>query len=123
MQLSLELQGVPVQQARQQAAAKLAELGLAERLEHLPRTLSGGECQRVAIARALLARPKILFADEPTGNLDPRTAGHVFDLLLSLPKKGEIGALVLVTHNEALAELCDRRLRLDGGTLREEGSS
>lgn len=119
--LPLELQGIALTEARRQAHEKLCDLGLADRLDHFPRMLSGGECQRVAIARALVARPEVLLADEPTGNLDPRTAEQVFELLLSLPKKGEIGALVLVTHNEALAALCDRRLRLADGCFSEDG--
>ena len=116
--LALELQGIPRDQARARAAAELQALGLQERLEHFPRMLSGGECQRVAIARALITRPELLLADEPTGNLDPKTAEQVFELLLSLPASRQVGALVLVTHNEALAQRCDRRVRLEDKKLR-----
>lgn len=115
--LPLELQGLPLRQAREQAKQQLESLGMGQRMGHFPRMLSGGECQRVAIARALVAHPEVLLADEPTGNLDPVTAEQVFDLLLSLPVEKKVGALVLVTHNEALASRCDRRLRLKNKTL------
>lgn len=118
--LPLELQGTPRARAREQALEVLRELGLEARAAHFPRMMSGGECQRVAIARAVIVEPTLLLADEPTGNLDPRTAEGVFEHLLELPRLGKVGALVLVTHNEELARRCDRRLRLTEGRLHEE---
>jgi putative ABC transport system ATP-binding protein len=96
----------------------LQRVGLGERLQHTPRQLSGGEQQRVAIARAFACRPQILFADEPTGNLDARTGQQIIELLFAMNR--EQGAtLVLVTHDPALAQRCGRSLRLDSGRLRE----
>lgn len=112
--LPLELAGesLPEQQARE----RLVEVGLADRLDHYPNQLSGGEQQRVAIARAFTGEPKILFADEPTGNLDQETARQVIDLLFRL--NSERGTtLVLVTHDPAIAEHCDRKLTLQGGRI------
>ena len=98
------------------ARAILERVGLGERLGHYPRQLSGGEQQRVALARAFVTRPALLFADEPTGNLDTRTGAAIVDLLFGL--NAEAGTtLVLVTHDPRLAERCDRALRLDGGRL------
>jgi putative ABC transport system ATP-binding protein len=112
--LPLELTGTADAQIRADQA--LERVGLAERAGHYPRQLSGGEQQRVAIARAYAPRPAVLFADEPTGNLDQATGDHVIDLLLDL--RAEAGAaLVLVTHDAHLAERCDRRLRMQGGAL------
>ena len=94
----------------------LDRVGLGERLGHYPRQLSGGEQQRVALARAFVTRPALLFADEPTGNLDTRTGAAIVDLLFGL--NAEAGTtLVLVTHDARLAERCDRQLRLDSGRL------
>jgi len=102
--------------ARAAARAALARVGLAARAHHYPRQLSGGEQQRVAIARAFAPGPEVLFADEPTGNLDLATGAHVIDLLLGL--RVEQGtALVLATHDPTLAGRCDRRLRLERGRL------
>ncbi len=95
----------------------LGEVGLAERLDHYPTTLSGGEQQRVAIARAFVTSPKILFADEPTGNLDTRTGERVIDLLFRLNASAGT-TLVLVTHDERLAQRCDVRFSMDAGELR-----
>jgi len=102
--------------ARTTAHAALARVGLSARAHHYPRQLSGGEQQRVAIARAFAPGPEVLFADEPTGNLDLATGAHIIDLLLGL--RMERGtALVLATHDAALAGRCDRRLRLEQGRL------
>jgi len=101
---------------RKQAADYLDKVGLTPRLSHHPRQLSGGEQQRVAIARAFASRPQILFADEPTGNLDRASAGRVADLLFQL-NAGEGATLILVTHDAALAARCDRSIALAGGRL------
>jgi putative ABC transport system ATP-binding protein len=101
------------------ASAWLGEVGLTERLHHYPSQLSGGEQQRVAIARAFATRPKILFADEPTGNLDQKTAGHVIDLIFKL-NNDHGTTLVLVTHDHAIADHCDRMLTLAGGRIAGE---
>ncbi len=102
--------------ARARAEAVLAEVGLAGRAGHYPGQLSGGEQQRVAIARAFAPGPRLLLADEPTGNLDAATGRRVMDLLFALNEK-QGTTLVLVTHDETLAARCQRRLRLDGGEL------
>jgi len=112
--LPLELQREP--DARQQAESFLERVGLAQRTDHYPRQLSGGEQQRVAIARAFAARPDILFADEPTGNLDTRTGHRITDLLFELNSE-EGTTLVLVTHDQQLAGRCERRLQLEAGAL------
>ena len=112
--LPLELRGDS--QAREGAREYLARVGLAARTTHYPRQLSGGEQQRVAIARAFASRPKILFADEPTGNLDTLTGARVADLLFQL--NHEAGTtLVLVTHDVSLADRCGRRIVLDAGRV------
>jgi putative ABC transport system ATP-binding protein len=98
------------------ASAALDRVGLTDRARHYPRQLSGGEQQRVAIARAFAPSPQILFADEPTGNLDQATGEAVIDLLLDL-RNAAGAALVLVTHDPRLAERCDRRLVMRGGHL------
>jgi putative ABC transport system ATP-binding protein len=114
--LPLELSGLT--DARERAAALLQRVGLGGRQRHLPSQLSGGEQQRVAIARAFAGAPRVLFADEPTGNLDTATGRHIADVLLEL--RAETGAaLVLVTHDEQLADRCDRRLLLVDGRLEE----
>ncbi|MDZ7784940.1 MAG: ABC transporter ATP-binding protein [Halioglobus sp.] len=112
--LPLELNGQA--SARAPAEQYLARVGLGDRMHHYPRQLSGGEQQRVAIARAFAARPRILFADEPTGNLDTLTGGHIADLLFELNRE-EGTTLVLVTHDQSLADRCQRRLRLAAGAL------
>ncbi|MCC6301797.1 MAG: ABC transporter ATP-binding protein [Gammaproteobacteria bacterium] len=113
--LPLELAGRA--DARVQAEQWLARVGLERRLRHYPRQLSGGEQQRVAIARAFVTRPRLLFADEPTGNLDLATGRRVIDLLFEINRE-QGTTLVLVTHDDKVAERCTRRLRLDGGRLR-----
>ncbi len=100
------------------AVEVLARVGLASRMDHYPKQLSGGEQQRVAIARAFVTAPKLLFADEPTGNLDRTTGGRVIDLQFELNAE-RATTLVLVSHDETLAQRCDRRLELDDGRLRE----
>jgi len=112
--LPLELRGD--QEPRGQAMALLGRVGLEKRLQHYPKQLSGGEQQRVAIARAFATEPAILFADEPTGNLDNVTGERVIDLLFQLNRdKGT--TLVLVTHDEHLASRCDRLIRLEAGKI------
>ncbi len=113
--LPLELSGR--RDAGDVADRLLGEVGLAERLDHYPTTLSGGEQQRVAIARAFVREPKILFADEPTGNLDTRTGERVIDLLFRLNASAGT-TLVLVTHDERLARRCEVRFAMDAGELR-----
>ena len=112
--IGAEIAGVPEALARSREA--LERVGLAGRMGHLPGQLSGGECQRVAIARAVVARPPILLCDEPTGSLDPRNAGKVFQLILDLHR--DLGTtLVLVTHDPALAAQMEVRMVLDRGRL------
>ena len=119
VQLPALLRGDNERQSRQQASELLTQLGLGERLQHLPAQLSGGEQQRVALARAFNGRPGLLFADEPTGNLDRKTGDRIADLLFSL-NRDFATTLILVTHDEQLAARCDRRLRLRDGKLWEE---
>ncbi len=114
--LSLRLAGMPKREARMRADSLLERVGLQKRAGHLPAELSGGEQQRIAVARALANQPKLLLADEPTGNLDPDTAQSVFALLLELTREQGAAALV-VTHAEALADKCDRRFYLKQGQI------
>jgi putative ABC transport system ATP-binding protein len=102
--------------ARTAASAVLGRVGLAERVGHYPRQLSGGEQQRVAIARAFVTQPDVLFADEPTGNLDAQTGERIMDLLFGLNRATQT-TLVLVTHDASLAARCDRIIRLDAGRV------
>jgi len=116
--LPLELTGMSVAQAKQRAMKWLERVGLGARTHHRPRMLSGGEQQRVALARAFVNEPALLFADEPTGNLDRRTGESVSELLFELNQ--ETGTtLILVTHDERLASRCQRILSLEEGTLNE----
>jgi putative ABC transport system ATP-binding protein len=117
--LPLELRGDA--DAETPARAILTQVGLGERLGHYPRQLSGGEQQRVALARAFVTRPSLLFADEPTGNLDTRTGQAIIELLFDLNAAAGT-TLVLVTHDEHLAQRCNRMLRLDGGRLINAGN-
>lgn len=119
VQLPSLLRGDSDRQSREQARELLTLLGLGERLHHLPAQLSGGEQQRVALARAFSGRPGLLFADEPTGNLDRKTGDRIADLLFSL-NRDFATTLILVTHDEQLAARCNRRLRLRDGKLWEE---
>lgn len=112
--LAIELKGGSG--AKEQAASVLCRVGLEERLHHYPKQLSGGEQQRVAIARAFCTKPKILFADEPTGNLDTGTGAKVIDLLFDLNQE-QGTTLVLVTHEQRLAARCQRSIRLESGRV------
>ncbi len=112
--LPMELAGAPG--ASESALALLTRVGLAERLDHYPRQLSGGEQQRVAIARAFAGPPRLLFADEPTGNLDSATGEEIVNLMFDLNRERDT-TLLLVTHDERLAARCGRRLRLAAGRL------
>jgi putative ABC transport system ATP-binding protein len=112
--LPLELAGKKM--PRQAASEVLRQVGLSDRWSHYPAQLSGGEKQRVAIARAFATEPAVLFADEPTGNLDSRTGENVMELMFEMNKNSST-TLVLVTHDSSLAERCDRVIGLDGGHL------
>ena len=112
--LPLELAGID--DAREKSEEFLSRVGLAERLHHYPRTLSGGEQQRVAIARAFASQPLILFADEPTGNLDKKKSKDVIELIFKLQKIHK-STLILVTHDKSLADLCDQTIILDNGII------
>lgn len=110
----LELAGLP--NARDRAAAELEAVGLGHRLSHYPAQLSGGEQQRVAIARATAGRPTLIFADEPTGNLDTGTGGGIVELLFA--RRAETGAtLIIITHDETLAERCERVVTIADGRI------
>ncbi len=112
--LPLELAGTAG--AGQHATAMLERVGLGERLAHYPKHLSGGEQQRVALARAFVMQPKLLLADEPTGNLDPDTGAGIIDLMFALNAAAGT-TLVLVTHDDAIARRCQRQIRLHGGRI------
>ena len=115
--LPLELAGGA--DARERARKVLERVGLAERLGHYPRQLSGGEQQRVAVARAFVTEPRLLFADEPTGNLDSTTGEQVIELLFEMNRERGT-TLVLVTHDADLAKRCDRRLHIAAGAITHE---
>jgi lipoprotein-releasing system ATP-binding protein len=119
--MPLLLAGLGRAAARKRAQEVLGRVGLGERLNHRPGQLSGGEQQRVAVARAVVTRPKVILADEPTGNLDPHTAADVQSLLHELQKEAAC-AMVVATHSETLANAMDRRLRLADGTLKKEAT-
>jgi len=112
--LPLELAGDPAAEAK--ARAMLERVGLGDRLRHYPKVLSGGEQQRVALARAFVVEPKLLFADEPTGNLDGATGAEISDLLFTLHARAQT-TLFLVTHEETLAKRCQRIVRLKDGRI------
>ena len=116
--LPLELAGT--QNAANLAKSILTQVGLAERLRHFPKVLSGGEQQRVALARAFVVEPRLLLADEPTGSLDAQTGESIMDLMLSMNKARQT-TLILVTHDQKLAQRCDRTLTLEAGRLISQG--
>ena len=120
VELPLILAGVSPDEARRRAEETLVRVGLGHRLQRRPPELSGGEQQRVAIARALSGQPRIVWADEPTGNLDSETAAQVVDLLRELHRRGL--TLILVTHDEALGATADRRIRMRDGQIVEDQS-
>jgi putative ABC transport system ATP-binding protein len=115
VELPLLLAGVPAKQARAAAQKTLARVGLGHRLNHRPTELSGGEQQRVTIARALAGQPKIVWADEPTGNLDSETASQVMDLLHELHREGL--TLMLVTHDQDIGATAERRIEVRDGSI------
>ena len=115
--LPLELAGI--KEAKNIALKHLSDVGLDARVDHYPSQLSGGEQQRVAIARAFVASPKVLFADEPIGNLDQKTAKNIIDLIFKL-NSDHGTTLVLVTHDQSIAEHCDHKLTLAGGQIISE---
>jgi lipoprotein-releasing system ATP-binding protein len=116
--MPLRVAGVPDREARERAEALLERVGLSARLRHRPGALSGGEQQRTAVARALAARPAVVLADEPSGNLDRHNAEQLHDLFAELARDQSLG-LVVVTHNLSLAARADRALSLEGGRLVE----
>lgn len=116
--MPLLVRRMPTSEARERAREILARVGLGERLDHRPHQLSGGERQRAAVARALVTQPKLVLADEPTGNLDGRNAEQVFELMLELNRERHT-SLVVVTHDLRIAARMDRALEIEGGILRE----
>jgi putative ABC transport system ATP-binding protein len=120
--LPLELDGVPVSEARNRALEALDLVGLAERRDHTPGKMSGGEQQRVAIARALAIRPALFLADEPTGNLDSATSTHITNLLRRLVDE-QNQTIVLVTHDAVVAQQADRIIRVVDGRIEQEEAS
>jgi lipoprotein-releasing system ATP-binding protein len=115
-EMPLRIARLPVAEARSAAVTLLRRVGLGERLDHRPGTLSGGEQQRVAIARALVSRPSLLLADEPTGDLDEQSADALHELLREMHREQQLTSII-ATHNPRLAATCDRVLRLEGGRL------
>ncbi len=119
VELPLLVAGVRPKQARTRALEALAQVGLAERAQHRPSALSGGERQRTTIARALVNRPAIVWADEPTGDLDSETAGEVMDLLVRLNAEAEL-TFILVTHDRGVGGRCGRIVRMRDGLIEDD---
>ena len=120
-EMPLRIARVPPMESKRRAEAVLQRLGLGDRLTHRPNMLSGGEQQRVAVARALVTEPSVLLADEPTGDLDERTAEALHALLREMHQERHLSS-VIATHNMHLAASCDRVLRLEGGRLVEQSA-
>ena len=116
--MPLLVRRMPTGEAKDRAREILTRVGLGQRLEHRPHQLSGGERQRAAVARALVTQPKLVLADEPTGNLDGKNAEQVFELMLELNRERQT-SLVVVTHDLRIAARMDRALEIEGGKLRE----
>lgn len=116
--LPLSYRGISRNAARQHALVQLKQVGLEDRVTHLPSELSGGQCQRVAIARALVGNPSLILADEPTGNLDSQTATEILDILLALNREHSV-TLIVVTHDIAMANHFDRKLEICQGKMHE----
>ncbi len=117
----IELRGTPYREVEKKAIDLLNEVGLGDRLDHYPNQLSGGEQQRVGLARAFIHQPDVLFADEPTGNLDGETGAQIEQLLFELNEK-QGTTLVIVTHDKTLAEKCDRTIELKNGRILSDSS-
>ncbi len=122
--LALEIAetGMSMKQMNDAAAEALGQVGLGQRLGHLPSTLSGGEQQRVALARSMVTKPPLLFADEPTGNLDQDSGARVIEMMFDLARHNGTAA-ILITHDRGLAERADRKLTMDRGQLRAEAEA
>lgn len=116
--LEIAFDDLPVEEIMARSKTALAEVGLAQRETHLPSALSGGEQQRVGLARAIVTQPRLLLADEPTGNLDQETAASAIDLLFTLARRNNM-AVLLITHDNNLAMRADRRMRMNRGELQE----
>lgn len=116
VELPLLINGVSPKEARKQAAAMLTEVGLEHRLNHKPAELSGGQRQRVTIARALVHNPSVIWADEPTGNLDSTTAKEIMELMINMKQKIN-STIVMVTHSNEIANYADRVVRMDSGVI------
>jgi lipoprotein-releasing system ATP-binding protein len=116
--MPLLVRRMPTVEAKDRAKEILSRVGLGQRLDHRPHQLSGGERQRAAVARALVTQPKLVLADEPTGNLDGKNAEQVFELMLELNRERKT-SLVIVTHDLRIASRMDRALEIEGGMLRE----
>jgi putative ABC transport system ATP-binding protein len=120
VEMPLLFAGVAARERRERALTMLERVGLAERAHHLPTQLSGGEMQRVAVARSLANNPKVILADEPTGNLDSRTGRGILDLFVKIWSDG--GTIVLITHDLRLARSCSRILKIQDGRIVHDGA-